>query len=177
MVAMSCGLPDVYVVCPIMRQLLSYWCPNLIWADPLHFLYLGIGRDFVRGLLALLLRGDYFDGGTYGARLDHAFQKFYSWCRKNGLRPSCPKFEVKLTMNKAFDVKLCIGWLAEEVQDLHGEQSDVIQTTAYCLARLGTCCLNKHVVVCCDLTMCYLYFVGLLLCLGLSGQWTLRGFS
>ena len=41
-------------------------------------------------------------------------------------------------MNKAFDVKLCVGWLARDLLCLHGEHSDLLQTTALCLAKFGT---------------------------------------
>lgn len=85
-----------------------------------------------------MVRTDFFKGTTYEDRLTDAFMKFFGWCQLHGYRPACGKFEAKLTMNKAFDVKLCVGWLADEILSVHGEKSDVLQTTTFCLAKPGS---------------------------------------
>ena len=125
------------------RQNLPYWSTKLIWADPLHFLYLGVGRDCVRSVLGLLLRSSEFFGvGVYEARRETAYERFYNWCRSTAKQyPSCVRFEKSLIFNKAMDNKLLIGWLAEELLELEGESSDLLQTAVYCLAKCrAQCC-------------------------------------
>ena len=66
----------------------------MIYADPLHVLFLGIVRDFVTSVLLLLLTASdpIFMGRDVEEKEHSAFLNFLAWCRTTGKSISIDKF-------------------------------------------------------------------------------------
>ena len=71
----------------------------MIFADPLHVLWLGIARDFVTSILLLLLRAGPVPmfGGKNLEECEHAaFLHFHAWCCAEGKTISIDGFGLSI---------------------------------------------------------------------------------
>lgn len=67
---------------------------DAIKTDLMHAFNLGVGGDMAAStVLALVRMKVIFSGRSITARLDHAYEKFYAWCVRNGKSTSIPCFE------------------------------------------------------------------------------------
>ena len=115
----------------------------MIWADPLHVLYLGAARDFVLSGVKLLMNQGVLEGATWAATNEAALASLRGFCVVNNHAcPAVDKFDFDggadwptVAGLKAMDVKLMIMWLASLVLDYHGPHAGMMQTTSYCIAK------------------------------------------
>jgi hypothetical protein len=111
----------------------------MIMADPLHVIFLGLGRDFVTSIIKFLVRCGHFGNSVFDTRLHVAFCAFLDWAGRRSV--SIQGFSLKSkvsyeTINgKAMDIKLMIGWLAAELWGYHGAHADLVHSTSYALAQ------------------------------------------
>lgn len=115
----------------------------MIWADPLHVLYLGAARDFVFSGVQLLMNEGVIEGATWAATNAAALAMFREFCKVNNhASPAIQKFDLDggaswptVTGAKAMDVKFMIMWLASLALDYSGPHAEMMQTTSYCIAK------------------------------------------
>lgn len=127
----------------------------MIMADPLHVIFLGLGRDFVTSIIKLLLRSGHFGNGAWAIRLHIAFCAFLDWAGPRSV--SIQSFSLKSRVSyeaingKAMDIKLMIGWLAAELWGYHGAHADLLLSTAYalaqCVMQMFTCLMLKTILM------------------------------
>ena len=113
----------------------------MIMSDPLHVIFLGIGRDFVSSVIKLLIRAGHFGGGSWDAKLHVAFLAFLDWTTGRSISINSFTLEGKLGFDcingKATDIKLMIGWLAHELWHFEDMQHSLLLVTTYGLAQSG----------------------------------------
>jgi len=74
--------------------------PSVIKPDLMHAFNIGIGGDMAASALIALCRMGSFPGRAIGDQLDHAFERFSTWCQTHHHTPSVKSFE-----RKTFKVK------------------------------------------------------------------------
>ena len=120
-----------------------WWSSDLLWSDPLHVIFLGIGRDFVASLLKLFLLADVFVGKNWEDKNNVAFQQFREFCKSNKkASPSIETMDIKQPLGyptivgaKAMDIKFMIAWLASIAEKYVAEHCLLVQTTIFCLMK------------------------------------------
>lgn len=101
---------------------LHYWSPRLLWDDPLHVMYIGVGRDFAASAISLMARrGTLGWANSQDERLELAFDAHKAWLHTHQLKSTARTFVPKKKttsintfpelQTKGFDTKLVLLWL------------------------------------------------------------------